>query len=74
VNVPEKDDELEELCYSVNRGKPYGREQWANRIIDRFNLESTIRDPWSPSDPVVVVSGCNQFLRENQKLKKEVAQ
>jgi len=48
VNEPEKDDELEELRYSVHRGKPYGREQWTNRIIDRFNLESTIRDPWRP--------------------------
>ncbi|PJE64856.1 MAG: hypothetical protein COU90_01185 [Candidatus Ryanbacteria bacterium CG10_big_fil_rev_8_21_14_0_10_43_42] len=48
VNEPEKDDELEELRYSVNRGKPYGREQWINRIINRFNLESTVRDPWRP--------------------------
>ena len=48
VNEPEKDDELEAVRYSVNRGKPYGREQWTNRIIDRFNLESTVRDPWRP--------------------------
>jgi len=48
VNEPEKDNELEGLHYSVNRGKPYGREQWTNQIINRFNLESTTRDPWRP--------------------------
>jgi putative transposase len=49
VNEPDKDDELEELRYSVKRGKPYGKELWSNRMIDRFNLESTIRDPWRPT-------------------------
>jgi hypothetical protein len=48
VNIPEKDDELDELFYSINRGKPYSREQWTNCIINIFNLESTIRDPWRP--------------------------
>jgi len=48
VNEPEKDDELETIQYSINRGKPYGREQWTNRMIDRFSLESTIRNPWRP--------------------------
>jgi len=48
VNEPQTNAELESLRYSVNKGKPYGKEGWINRMIDRFKLTSTLRNPGRP--------------------------
>lgn len=48
VNIPQTRTELEFLRYSVNKGKPYGFEDWVNRMIDKFNLKSTLRNPGRP--------------------------
>lgn len=48
VNMPQTGAELESLRYCVNKGKPFGKESWAERMIDRFNLASTLRNPGRP--------------------------
>ena len=40
--------ELESLIYSVNKGKPYGSKSWTDKMINRFNLGSTLRRPGRP--------------------------
>jgi len=48
VNIPQTDVELESLRYSVNKGKPYGSDDWVDETIDKFNLESTLRGRGRP--------------------------
>jgi len=48
VNTPQTSGELESLRRCVNKGKPYGDENWIERMIDRFNLKSTLRKPGRP--------------------------
>jgi len=51
VNIQEDEkekEELESLRYSVNKGKPYGSSDWTNRMINRFDLKSTLRHPGRP--------------------------
>ena len=48
VNMREPGEELKEIRYSVNRGKPYGGDSWVKRMIKKFDLESTVRNPWRP--------------------------
>lgn len=43
VNQPETDAELQSLRWSVNRGTPFGSEQWVRQIVSRLGLESTVR-------------------------------
>ena len=43
VNIAQTKKEIDSLRYSINKGKPYGSEGWANKMIDRFNLRSTLR-------------------------------
>ncbi len=48
VNEPQTAKELESLRYSVNKCKPYGKENWVNRIIDKFKLGLTTRERGRP--------------------------
>ncbi|MEK7452858.1 MAG: transposase [Patescibacteria group bacterium] len=48
VNEPQTAKELESLRYSVNKGKPYGKDDWTNRVIDKFKLGSTLRKAGRP--------------------------
>jgi len=51
VNIQEdekENKELESLRYSVNKGKPYGSDDWTNRMINKFNLGSTLRGAGRP--------------------------
>ena len=48
VNNPQTDSEMEVLRYSVNKGKPYGTETWVSRIIKKFDLVATLRNPGRP--------------------------
>ena len=51
INIKENEKEkkeLDSLRYSVNKGKPYGSNAWVNRMIDNFNLRSTLRSPGRP--------------------------
>jgi len=48
VNKSQTNEDLEALRNSVNRGRPYGSEDWVNGIIKKFNLQSTLKKPGRP--------------------------
>ena len=48
VNRAETEAELEALRRSVNRSRPYGSEQWVERVVSTLGLEWTIRPRGRP--------------------------
>lgn len=48
VHTPQSQAEAEALRRSVNRGSPFGGEQWTRRIAARLGLESTLRPRGRP--------------------------
>ena len=49
IRADEKENqELDSLRHSVNKSKPYGSNDWTNKMIDRFNLRSTLRGSGRP--------------------------
>lgn len=48
VNEPHTNTELESLRYCVNKGKPFGNEEWTSKMIDAYKLESTMRGRGRP--------------------------
>ena len=48
VNVPQTENELQELRKCVVRRCPYGDEVWSTRIVKRLGLESTLRPRGRP--------------------------
>jgi len=48
INEPESAEELAALRASVNKGVPYGGDSWRERMIKRYALEQTLRNPGRP--------------------------
>ena len=48
VNTPQSKEEEENIRASVIRGKPFGTDVWAVKMIKKFKLEATVRSPWRP--------------------------
>lgn len=48
LNQPETAVELEQLRRSVNRGTPFGNENWLHRTAARLGLEATVRPRGRP--------------------------
>jgi len=48
VNTPLNKRELEALGRASDKCRPYGSERWSDRLIKRFDLESTTRQPGRP--------------------------
>lgn len=48
LNEPQTEEELRALRRSISRGNPYGSEGWAEKVIEKFDLESTIRPRGRP--------------------------
>ena len=48
VNTPLSEAELAAVRAASAKCRPYGSERWARRLIDRFGLQSTTRDPGRP--------------------------
>lgn len=48
VNAPDKEEELEALRTSVNKGKPFGAMQWVERTVEKFGLQLTTRGRGRP--------------------------
>lgn len=40
---------LERVRLSVARNRPFGDDQWTDRVAKRYGLQSTLRDPWRPT-------------------------
>jgi len=48
INTKEKEDTLSTIRTSVHKGVPYGKETWVERMVDRFNLQTTQRSVGRP--------------------------
>ena len=48
VNTSEKEDGLLDIRTSVNKGVPYGRESWVEKMVAKHRLESTRHAPGRP--------------------------
>ena len=48
VNRPQTASELESLRTSVQRGRPFGEEDWVRRMAKRFGMEATLRPRGRP--------------------------
>jgi len=56
VNEPQTETELEAIRQCVQRGRPFGRESWVQRMTRRLNLESTLRPRGRPKGNPIQVS------------------
>ena len=48
VNTPQSKEEEESIRGSVVRGKPFGADAWALKMIEKFGLEATVRSTGRP--------------------------
>ncbi|MDP3726278.1 MAG: transposase [bacterium] len=48
IHTPEPTEELAAIRSSVNKGIPYGRKTWRDRIITKYSLEQVLRPPGRP--------------------------
>ena len=48
TNDPQTEEELEAIRQCVQRGRPFGKETWVQRMTRRLNLESTLRPRGRP--------------------------
>jgi putative transposase len=48
VNEPLKEELIEQLRESVNRGRPFGEDEWVARTAKRLGLTHTLRGPGRP--------------------------
>lgn len=48
VNTPQTNEEVESLRRCINKGRPYGDKDWADKMTCIFKLESTLREPGRP--------------------------
>lgn len=52
INRSEPKEEIENIRYAIKRSRPYGSEQWVEKTVKKFDLQSTIRHPWRPKKPI----------------------
>jgi putative transposase len=48
INTSDKENDLETLRRSVNKGVPYGKEAWVDGVIEKYGLETTQRSVGRP--------------------------
>jgi putative transposase len=48
VNLPQTEGELDAIRRSVDRGRPFGDENWSDRVVRRLGLETTLRPRGRP--------------------------
>lgn len=48
VNIPDKEDDIQSIRVSVNKGTPYGRTSWIEQMVDRHQLTTTVRGVGRP--------------------------
>jgi putative transposase len=48
INTPQTQAELDALRLAVRKGRPFGGDPWAAKMIDRHGLTSTLRNPGRP--------------------------
>lgn len=48
INAAESVEDLGFIRYSVNKGVPYGKEKWVDKMVATFHLETTLRSAGRP--------------------------
>ncbi|KKW47981.1 hypothetical protein A2766_02635 [Candidatus Kaiserbacteria bacterium RIFCSPHIGHO2_01_FULL_58_22] len=49
IREPDKEDDLEEIRGSAQRGTPLGRSTWVENMINQYSLQATARRPGRPA-------------------------
>lgn len=49
INTQEREDTLQVIRNSVNKGAPYGRGDWVNAMVEKYKLETTLRGGGRPA-------------------------
>jgi putative transposase len=52
VNEPQTAAELEAIRQSVNRGCPFGGDDWQREVVERMGLQATLRSRGRPRNTV----------------------
>jgi len=53
VNEPESDEELLALRTALQRGRPYGADEWTGKMVEKYKLEASFRPrgrPWKQTN------------------------
>jgi|SRR3989344_1420274 len=50
INTPDRKDELEKIRYCMSKGAPYGRGSWVEKMVMKYNLETTLRSVGRPKN------------------------
>ncbi len=50
INQPQIENELEQIRTSIFKSRPYGEEMWLNKMVKKFDLEITLRQPGRPKN------------------------
>ncbi len=48
INTPDTATELDRIHTSIQKGVPYGRESWVEKMVTKHHLESTLQQPGRP--------------------------
>lgn len=48
INQPQPKEEVENIRCNLKRNRPFGEEDWTKKMVERFGLETTMRNPWRP--------------------------
>jgi hypothetical protein len=48
INTCEQEDTLQTIRNAVNKGTPYGREQWIEAMVKKYDLGATLRGGGRP--------------------------
>ena len=67
VNVPLSGKELARLRVSVERGRPFGQEEWVKRTASELNLGHTVRPEGRPPKPRNEPRPCFLLNRPHQQ-------
>ena len=50
VNEAQPKEEIENIRYAIKRNKPFGKEIWVTKIVEKFGLENTLRKIGRPAN------------------------
>ena len=50
LNPSQGREEIDKIRYALRRSRPYGSEKWVARVVARFGLENTLRNPGRPKN------------------------
>lgn len=60
VNRPESKNTLESIRDSIVKNRPFGESSWVTNMVNKFELEITLRQPGRPRNELKKVSGTMQ--------------